>query len=43
MEHDGVYLHGVGEWDELYTDGRRSIREGLYFGWKVLRELRGDF
>jgi len=43
VEYDGVYLHGVGEWGELYTDGRRSIREGLYFGWKILRELKDDF
>jgi len=40
---DGVYLHGIGEWDDLYVDGRRSIREGLYFGWKVLTGLKGDF
>lgn len=43
ISRDGVYLHGVGEWGELYTDGRRSIKEGLYFGWKVLRGLKGDF
>ncbi len=40
VEHDGISLHGVGEWNELYTDGRRSIREGLYFGWKVLSGLK---
>jgi len=43
VEHDGIYLHGVGKWNELYTEGRRSIGEALYFGWKVSRELKGDF
>jgi len=40
---DGIYLHGIGEWDNLYVDGRRSISEGLYFGLKTLTGLRGDF
>ena len=40
---DGIYLHGIGEWDDLYVDGRRSIAEGIYFGFKTLTGLRGDF
>jgi len=40
---DGIYLHGIGKWDNLYVDGRRSILEGLYFGLKTLTGLRGDF
>lgn len=41
---DGIYLHGIGEWNgKLYVGGRRSITEGLYFGWKVLTKLRGRF
>jgi len=40
---EGVYLHGVGKWDNLYVDGRRSIKEGLYFGMKTLTGLKGDF
>jgi len=40
---DGIYLHGIGEWDDLYVDGRRSIREGIYFGLKTLTGLKGDF
>ena len=40
---DGVYLHGVCEPRELYVDGRRSIKEGLYFAWKLLFSLKGDF
>ncbi|MCL0048710.1 glycosyltransferase family 4 protein [Dehalococcoidia bacterium] len=40
---DGVYLHGIGKWDNLYADGRRSIKEGLHFGIKTLTGLKGDF
>ena len=40
---DGVYLHGIGKWDNLYVNGRRSIKEGLYFGLKTLTGLKGDF
>jgi glycosyltransferase involved in cell wall biosynthesis len=40
---DGIYLHGIGKWNNLYVEGRRSIREGLYFGIKTLTGLRGDF
>jgi len=40
---DGVYLHGIGKWDNLYVNGRRSIKEGLYFGIKTLTGLKGDF
>ena len=25
---DGIYLHGIGNWDNLYVNGRRSIKEG---------------
>jgi glycosyltransferase involved in cell wall biosynthesis len=40
---DRVYLHGIGKWDNLYVEGRRSIKEGLYFGFKTLTGLKGDF
>jgi len=40
---DGVYLHGIGNWANLYVNGRRSIKEGLYFGLKTLTGLKGDF
>ena len=40
---DGIHLHGIGEWDDLYVDGRRSIAEGIYFGLKTLTGLKGDF
>lgn len=40
---DGVYFHGIGNWDNLYVNGRRSIKEGLYFGIKTLTGLKGDF
>ena len=39
---DGIYLHGIGNWDNLYVNGRRSIKEGLYFGIKTLTGLKGD-
>ncbi len=40
---EGVYMHGIGNWDNLYVNGRRSIKEGLYFGIKTLTGLKGDF
>lgn len=40
---DGIHLHGIGEWDRLYVDGRRSIKEGLYFGYATLKGLREKF
>ncbi len=40
---DGIHLHGIGKWNNLYIDGRRSIKEGLYFGLKTLTGLRGYF
>ena len=40
---DGIYLHGIGEWDNLYVGGRRSIPEGIYFGLKTLTGLRDNF
>ena len=40
---DGIHLHGIGRWDNLYVNGRRSIKEGLYFGFKTLTGLKGDF
>ena len=43
IEQNGVYLHGICEPRDLYADGRRSIKEGLYFGIKTLMGLKGDF
>jgi len=40
---DGVYLHGIGKWANLCVEGRRSIKEGLYFGIETLTGLKGDF
>ena len=43
IEQNGVYLHGVCEPRELYVEGRRSIKEAIYFAWKVLPHLlRGE-
>ena len=36
---DGVYLHGVCPVQELYIDGRRSIKEAIYFAYKLLGPL----
>ena len=39
-----VYLHGVCEPKELYVDGRRSIKEAIYFARKLLIPLtKEDF
>jgi glycosyltransferase involved in cell wall biosynthesis len=43
IEQNGIFLHGVCGPRDLYVDGRRSIKEGLYFGIKTLTELKGDF
>jgi len=41
---EGVYLHGVCEPKELYVEGRRSIKEAIYFARKVLFPLlKEDF
>ena len=39
IEKEGVYLHGVGNPVKLYVYGRRSIKEAIYFAWKVLPHL----
>ncbi len=31
-------MHGIGEWDNLYAEGRRSIKE-----LKILTGLKDDF
>lgn len=36
---DSVCLHGVCKPKELYVEGRRSIKEAIYFACKVLRPL----
>lgn len=40
---DGIYIYGIGKWENLYVDGKRSIKEGLYFGLKTLINLKGKF
>jgi glycosyltransferase involved in cell wall biosynthesis len=39
---EGVYYHGLGESRRFYIRGRRSIKEALYFGWKVLTPLLNE-
>lgn len=39
IEVDGVILHGVCSVEGLYSGEKRSIREALYFGAKVLKPL----
>lgn len=36
---ENVYLHGVCDVQELYIDGRRSIKEAIYFACKLLKPL----
>ena len=43
IEINGVHLHGVGEYSNLYVSGRRSIREGILFGLKILLGFKGNF
>jgi glycosyltransferase involved in cell wall biosynthesis len=44
IEREGVTLHGVCEPRELYTDGRRSIPQAIYFALNALPALlREDF
>ncbi|MDW8034381.1 MAG: glycosyltransferase family 4 protein [Nitrososphaerota archaeon] len=40
---DGIFLHGVGEKIPLYSKGKRSLNEALYFGFKLLLGFKGDF
>lgn len=42
MVKDGVHLHGVCKPQELFINGRRSIKQALYFGCKVLTPLLGQ-
>ena len=39
IDHDGIILHGVCEPMQLYVDGRRSIKEAIYFAEKLLPKL----
>ena len=43
IEREGVHLHGVCASQDLYVDGKRSIKTSVYFSWKLLRSLEGDF
>ena len=39
LDYDGIILHGVCKPMQLYVDGRRSIKEAIYFATKLLPEL----
>lgn len=39
MEHDGIILHPVCKPVQLYVDGRRSIKEAIYFAGKLFPKL----
>ena len=43
MEREDVHLHGVCGPQDLYVDGKRSIKTSLYFSWKLLSSFKGDF
>jgi L-malate glycosyltransferase len=36
---DGIHLHGVSKPQKLYTDGKRSIKEAIYFSLKLINPL----
>jgi glycosyltransferase involved in cell wall biosynthesis len=39
MKLDGIHMHGICPPQELYVNGRRSIKEALYFGIKLISPL----
>ena len=39
INHDGIILHGVCEPMQLYVDGKRSIKEAIFFAEKLLPKL----
>lgn len=39
IEMEGIKLHGICKPVDLYTDDRRSIKEAIYFAWKLLFKL----
>ncbi|MFH5801818.1 glycosyltransferase family 4 protein [Haladaptatus sp. CMAA 1911] len=41
VDHDGITLHAVCEPQELYVNGRRSIREALWFAARLFPALDG--
>jgi glycosyltransferase involved in cell wall biosynthesis len=43
IERHGIGYVGIGEWRELYKDGRRSISEALYFAFKAIPHLLKDY
>jgi len=44
IDHDGIILHGVCKPMQLYVNGRRSIKEAIYFASKLLPKLvKEDF
>jgi len=43
IEVDGINYHAVCGPMEMYVNGRRSIRETLYFGIRTLNGLKGEF
>lgn len=40
IEMDGIHLHGVCKPLELYENDRRSIKEAIYFAWRILFKLK---
>ncbi|MEN6574450.1 glycosyltransferase family 4 protein [Methanobacterium aggregans] len=42
MELNGIHLHSVCKPVELYTSGRRSIKEAIYFALKLTRPLMNE-
>lgn len=44
IEHEDIYIHGVGKGVPLYKNGKRSINEALYFARKLIVPLsKGNY
>ncbi|NJE03846.1 glycosyltransferase family 1 protein [Thermococcus sp. MV11] len=42
-EPEGMIFHPVGRWENLYSGGRRSVREAAYFAVKLLLKFRDEY
>ena len=40
---EGITFHPVGRWENLYSRGKRSVGESVYFSLKLLYRFRGEY
>lgn len=43
IERNGIHLHGIGKKRALYIGDKRSMKQGVMFGFNCLRMIREDF